>query len=117
MLRPRKDPDPIEGKRRQLEAQERLLAQQMSRLSDQLNRGSQGLDGDAPKVPEPPVWRLEEDGQNPRSLAKPSAQQKRNLARQRQRDMIIFFIMIAALIIVVIMFMALMHNHEQPTNV
>jgi hypothetical protein len=115
MPRSRKAPDSLEHRRRQLALQERLLAEKMSRLSDQLSRGAEGLAGDPAKPAEPPVWRLEEDV--PRRSTEPAAQRKRNLGRQRQRDMIVFFVMIGGLIIIVIMIMALVHAHDQPANV
>ncbi len=111
MLRPRKS-DSLEHRRRQLELQERLLAEKMARLSDQLSRGVEGL-SEPVKPPEPPVWRLEEDSPLERRAIEPTAPRKRNLGRQRQRDMIIFFIMLGALIIVGIMFYTLLHAHGQ----
>jgi hypothetical protein len=113
MLRPRKS-DSIEHRRRQLELQERLLAEKMARLSDQLSRGVEGL-SEPVKPPEPPVWRLEEDSPLERRAAEPAAPRKRNLGRQRQRDMIIFFFMMGALIILIIVVLSL-HAHSQPIN-
>jgi hypothetical protein len=113
---PRKDPDSIEHKRRQLARQERLLAEQMSRLSAQLRRGGAAFDEDPARPIEPPVWRLEEDGRHPRRVPELSPQPKRNLGRQRQRDMIIFFIMLGALLIVGFMVYLLLHLHTQGIN-
>ena len=106
-----KEPDPFEEKRRKLAEQERLLAEQMSRLSAELS-------GEAPdtKPAEPPVWRLEDDAPHTRA-ADPTPARKRNLARQRQRDMILFFVFIAVFLIVVaiVFYVAYVHN-ELPNN-
>ena len=88
------DPDPLEDMRRKLAEQERLLAEKMARLNE-------GLDPSGPppsevKPVEPPVWRLEED-----HSTEPLPVRKRNLARQRQRDMLLFFIAVGVLVIVV----------------
>ncbi len=89
--------DPIEEKRRRLAEQERLLAERMSRLREDLSQSGRP----APELkPEPPVWRMEEEGHSPHRPARPAPARKRNLARQRQRDMVLFFILIFVLILV-----------------
>ena len=58
MAWPRDEPDSLRAKRRKLEEQERLLAERMSRLTQELR------DGPSPekeKTVEPPVWRMEEE--------------------------------------------------------
>ena len=73
MLRPRKEPDPLSGKRRLLAEQERLLAE---RMANQLNRrlANNGEEETGPPKPvEPPVWRLEEDAPRVRRTSEPAA--------------------------------------------
>ena len=101
------EPDPLEAKRRQLEEQQRLLAEQMSRLSRQLN--GESLPEDEKPV-EPPVWRMEEDSTS-RRLTDPLSPRKRNLARQRQNDMILFFIFMGVLLVAICIFFWLWHIH------
>lgn len=95
---PRNDPDPLEARRRELAEKERLVTEQMSRLTEELH----GSGGPSPVEikPEPPVWRMEEDALS-RGVTDPAPARKRNLARQRQRDMILFFVLIVVLLIVV----------------
>jgi hypothetical protein len=93
----RNDPDPLEIKRRKLEEQERLLSEQVSRLTEELHNSGEPLPEEI-KPSEPPVWRLEDDAAHPRSIESTSAR-KRNLARQRQRDMILFFVFGAILLL------------------
>jgi hypothetical protein len=109
MFRPRKEPDPLRGKRQQLAERERLLAEQMSKLSEKIARGGE----DVPKPHEPPVWRLEDDAPvAPRRHAEPTGAGKRVLKRQRRNDKILFFVLIAALIVVILLFvLALGHSH------
>jgi hypothetical protein len=111
MFGPRKEPDPLRGKRQQLAERERLLAERMSQLNDKLARGGE----DAPKPHEPPVWRLEDDALMPPRHTEPTAIRKRVLARQRRNDKILFFAMIIALIVVILIVMAVVHSHAQGT--
>jgi hypothetical protein len=96
----RNDPDPVEALRRQLAEKERLISRQMSRLTEELQNS-----GEPPPVeikpPEPPLWRLEEEGSS-RRVTDPAAPRKRNLARQRQRDMVLFFVCIGVFLIVLV---------------
>ncbi len=111
----RKEPDPFEDKRRKLAEQERLLAEQMSRLNRKLGKAPDGsLLDDEPS--EPPVWRLEDDDHRFRP-ADPTPARKRALARQRQRDMIVFFIILVILFVVVgvIWYVAYVYN-VKPNN-
>jgi hypothetical protein len=107
MFRPRKEPDPLQGKRRLLAERERLLAEQMSQLNDKLARGGE----DAPKPYEPPVWRLEDDVHLDARPVEPSLANRRQLASQRRRDKIVFFVTIVALIVVVLLVLAIAHSH------
>jgi hypothetical protein len=109
MFRPRKEPDPLRGKRLQLAERERLLAEQMSQLNEKLARGGE----DAPKPLEPPVWRLEEDAPLPSRNTEPTAAGRRVLARQRRNDKILFFVLVAALIVVIFLVITLAHSHTQ----
>jgi hypothetical protein len=111
MLRPRKEPDPLQGRRKLLAEQERLLAERMSKLHEKLARGGEEEDpNDPPKPPEPPVWRLEDDVQRlPRNTA--PAVNKRVLNRQRRNDQILLCIMMVALIVVVLLVLAIAHSH------
>jgi hypothetical protein len=92
----RSEPDPLKARRRQLAEQERLLAERMSQLS-------QELQGDWAKTAgkkgglEPPVWRMEDEATRYTSPETP-ALRGRALARQRQRDMMIFFLCTALLL-------------------
>jgi hypothetical protein len=99
----RNDPDPLEIKRRKLAEQERLLAEQMSRLTQELHQSGEPIP-EIIKPAEPPVWRLEEDVPHSRA-AEPVSARKRNLARQRQRDMIFFFVFIAVFLVVLGLFL------------
>ena len=93
----RNDPDPLEIKRRKLEEQERLLAEQMSRLMEEIHNSGEPLPKEI-KPSEPPVWRQDDDAAYPRAV-EPTPARKRNLARQRQRDMILFFLFGALLLL------------------
>jgi hypothetical protein len=94
----RTDPDPLEIKRRKLAEQERLLSEQMSRLTEELRHAGEPVPEEI-KAPEPPVWRLEDDTAHPGAV-EPTPVPKRNLARQRQRDMLLFFVFGAVLLAV-----------------
>jgi len=109
MFRPRKEPDPLRGKRLQLAERERLLVEQMSQLNEKLARGGE----DAPKPIEPPVWRLEEDAPVRSHNSEPTAAGRRVLARQRRNDKILFFVLVAALIVVIFLVVTLAHSHAQ----
>ena len=112
MLRPRKEPDPLHGRRKLLAEQEKLLAERMTKLHEKLARNGEEEDPNVPrKPPEPPVWRLEEgDVQRlPRNTA-PTVN-KRVLNRQRRNDQILFVIMMAALVVVVLLVLALARSH------
>ncbi len=109
MLRPRKEPDPLSGKRKLLAEQERLLAERMAKLNQRLANNGEEETG-PPKVPEPPVWRLEEEVR-PGSRVDTTAAARRVLAAQRQRDKLIFFFTIGALLVVVFLVLALARSH------
>src|SRR5277367_6642712 len=106
----RNDPDPLDARRRQLAEQERLLAEQRQRLTEELLQAGE-LSSANVKPVEPPVWRLEEDGRHPRA-AEPAPARKRNLARQRQRDMILVFGLVILLLIVVVIVFWIAHVHS-----
>jgi len=110
----RNDPDPIEIKRRQLAEQERLLAEKMSRLTEELHQSGEPLPPD-PKSAEPPVWRMEEEAPVHRSL-EPTSLRKGALARQRQQDMILFFGFIALLLLAIGFFIWLVYTHLPSTS-
>ncbi|MCE0522700.1 MAG: hypothetical protein LV480_07295 [Methylacidiphilales bacterium] len=109
------DPDPLEARRRQLAEQERLLAEQRKRLTEELLQSGDASPGNVKPV-EPPVWRMEEDGARQRA-ADPAPARKRNLARQRRRDMVFFFILtvLLLLVLVVVIWVAYVHN-SAPVN-
>jgi len=96
---PRNDRDPLEAMRRKLAEEEQRLAAEMARLAQELNGDSAHVDV---KPVEPPIWRMEEDGMSPHRIAEPTPARKRNLARQRQRDMILFFTLLGVLIVVLV---------------
>ncbi len=105
----RSEPDPIKARRRQLAEQERLLAERMAQLNRQLHDGPAPV---AKKVPEPPVWRMEDETLQP-TLPEPGPTGRRVLARQRRRDKVIFFLCMAflfALILVVAWFWSRLHT-------
>ena len=105
----RNDPDPLEARRRLLAEQERLLAEQRKRLTEQLN-GNGDAPSDSIKRAEPPVWRMEEDVRQV-GLGASSPARHRNLARQRQRDMMLFFIFFALLFIVLVIVLWIAYAH------
>jgi hypothetical protein len=106
-------PDPLEERRRKLQEQERLLAEQVTKLTNQLNPNAEP----DPKQVEPPVWRLEEDHHTP-PLSGPTLAGKRQLARQRQRDLIIFLIAVCILLLVMVIgvWVAYVHNTAPVTG-
>ena len=105
----RNDPDPLEARRRQLAEQERLLVEQKKRLTELLQESAES--GANIKRAEPPVWRMEEDSLSQR-VTDPIPARKRNLARQRQRDMVLCIIFIVVLLIVlgIVLWVAHVHN-------
>ena len=98
---PRNDRDPLEAMRRKLAEQERRVAEEMSRLAEELHQAGEPPPVEVKPV-ELPVWRMEEDGLSPHRIAEPTPARKRNLARQRQRDMILFFTLLGVLIVVLV---------------
>ena len=111
----RNEPDPLEARRRQLAEQERLLAEQRRLLTEQLQQSS-----DAPAKHKPadhPVWRMEDDVRH-RLSAEPTPVRKRNLARQRQRDMALVFSLVILLLIVLViaLWVARVHNSAPVTG-
>ena len=112
----RNDPDPLEAKRRQLAEQERLLAEQRRLLTEQLQQSGDSSSARA-KPAEPPVWRMEDDGHH-EHFADPTPARKRNLARQRQRDMILFFVFILVFLVVmsILLWLAYVHNTAPATG-
>jgi hypothetical protein len=111
----RNDFDPLEARRRQLAEQERLLSEQRKRLTEELQQTAE-FSSAGVKPAEPPVWRMEEDGPHSR-VAEPAPPRKRNLAHQRQRDMVLFFIFIGVLLVVlvVVLWVAYVRN-TAPVN-
>lgn len=112
----RNDPDPVEALRRQLAEKERLISQQMSRLTEELHNSGETPAAET-KPSEPPVWRLEEDHAMTRRIANPAAPRKRNLGRQRQRDMMLFFICVGVFLVVlaIVLWVAYIRN-TAPNN-
>ena len=110
MLWKRNDPDPLEPRRRQLAEQERLLSEQRRQLTEQLRQSGEPSPANL-KPAEPPVWRMEEDGPHQR-VTDPTPARKRNLARQRQRDMVLFFVFIGLflIVLVIVLWIAYVHN-------
>ena len=106
----RSDPDPLEARRRQLAEQERLLSEQRKRLTELLHQSGESLPANV-KPAEPPVWRMEEDGL-PQRVAESTPARRRNLARQRQRDMVLFFVFIGLflIVLVIVLWVAYVHN-------
>ena len=114
MPRNRKEPEALAARRRQLAEQERMLAEEMSRLRGALNPGNETM-AEAAR-PEPPVWRLEEDGHIAERPVEPTAARRKALARQRQRDMIIFLVCFVVLLVVSGFFLWLFYTHYQSAN-
>lgn len=100
-------PDPLDAKRRELEQRQRLLAERQRKLTEALHGSGSAS---AAKSAEPPVWRMEDDVSRARAVE--SSARKRQLARQRRRDMILFFLFIGVLILVVavVWWVAYVHN-------
>jgi hypothetical protein len=105
MPRPRDEPESLRARRRQLAQQERLLAERMSRLNQELLEGGKGASS-PPKAVEPPVWRLEDE-----AGAEASSAPRRNLARERRRDKILFFLFVGVLLIASCFFFWLYQTH------
>lgn len=97
---PHNDSDPLIRRKRELEAQQRMLVKRMSALAEDLQRGGQPVP-DHLKQPEPPVWRMEDEGRPRLSDLTPA--RRRHLAHQRQRDMIIFFAFMVVLAVAVVL--------------
>lgn len=109
----RNDSDPLEARRRQLAEAERLLSEQRKRLTEQLQQTGET----SPVKPAaPPVWRMEEDASHERP-SDPAPTRKRNLARQRQRDMVVFFLCIGLFLIVVLIVLWIAHVHNSAAPV
>lgn len=96
----RSEPDPLEVRRRELAEKERLVSERMSQLTEQLRQAGEPVPTQV-KPADPPVWRMEDEGSSPHPTD-PAPARKRNLARQRQRDMIVFFVCISVLLLVLI---------------
>jgi hypothetical protein len=111
----RNAPDPFKDKRRILAEQERLLAERMSQLREELLHSGDPLVSDLKPV-EPPVWRMEDETQS-RRATDPTPARKRNLARQRQRDMIWFFVILTVFVavLIIVLWVAYVHN-TAPNN-
>jgi hypothetical protein len=109
----RNDSDPIENKRRQLAEQERLLAEQMSRLTEELYQSGQSNSIDS-KSTEPPIWRMEDDTHAVQRIPEPPVARKGVLARQRQRDMLLFFLFIGLFLFVLIIVIWVFYTHYAP---
>ena len=98
-----------------MEQQQRQLAAQKLRLEEELH-----LSGQPPpevkKEPELPVWRHEEDGMTRRAID-PVPSRKRNLGRQRQRDMmlLLIYILIFLLVVILVVWVAFVRN-SAPNN-
>ncbi len=101
----RDDPDPLEARRRQIAEQEKMLAEQRRKLTEEIQ--SSGV----VKRPEPLVWRNEDDPPAARKT-EPTPSRRRHLARQRQRDMIAAVGLIILFLIVVglVVWIAYVHN-------
>ena len=94
-----RDRDPLEAMRRELAEKERLISRQMSRLTEELHHS--GENPAEVKIPEPPLWRLEEEIPA-RRATDPAPARRRHLARQRQRDKLLFFLCMTVLLIVLV---------------
>lgn len=110
----RHDPDPLEARRRQLAEQERLLAEQMSRLTDELHHAGEPIPREI-KPAEPPLWRMEDDHPIHR-ITESAPPRQRNLGRQRQRDMILFFVCILALLLALGIFLWIRAHYATLNN-
>lgn len=103
----RDEPDPLRAKRRALAEQERLLAERMSQLTQELRQAPEPA---AKKLVEPPVWRMDEDGLI-RPAPEMSSIRRRDLARQRRRDKILFFLFIGLLLVASAIFVWVYQTH------
>lgn len=113
MFRKPTPPDPLEQRRRELEAQERELAGQMARLAESLGPDAPAALG---KAAEPPVWRMEEEEAPPLPPPETAPARRRHLGRQRKRDRIVFLICFAALLVaVLIVFWLFRHYSDTAT--
>jgi hypothetical protein len=111
MPRNRDRSSPLETKRRLLEEQERLLAQRRRELRQQLE--SDGSPA-AAKIDEPPVWRMEDEPDEP--FAEPTPARRRHLARQHRRDRLIAIACIALLLIVIVVVLWVAWVHNVPSS-
>lgn len=94
--------DPVEKRRRELEAQQRRLAEQMNELQSKLE---QETNPQPPKPVEsgPPVWRLEEEESYTRDHDLPEPpRNKRVLRAQRHRDFLKFLAFFVPLALILI---------------
>ncbi len=107
MPKKRDDSNPLEAKRRQLEQQEKLLAQKRAQLKAQLESGGAPETAAATKAEQPPVWRMEDE---PNDFDHVPVRY-RHLARQRRRDMIVFFACIGLLLIVIVVLVWVIYIH------
>ena len=114
MPRNRKEPEALAARRRQLAEQERLVAEEMSRLQGSLNPGEETM-AEAPR-PEPPVWRLEEDGHLAERSVEPTAARRKVLARQKRRDMVISLGWFILLLVVSGICLWLFYTHYESAN-
>lgn len=99
----RKEPDPLETRRRQLAEAERALLEQRRKLSERLNCTTSA------RPIEPPVWRMEDDVRNRTPEMTPA--RRRHLARQRQRDRVLFFVCAIVLLVVVVLAYWMANHH------
>jgi hypothetical protein len=100
----RREPDPFQAQREKLVARERQLAAERARLTAELQ---QAVDPEsAPRAPEPPVWRLEDEAP-PETPARRKA-----LAHQRRRDMLIFFVCMGLLFAVIAVWLWIYNTHN-----
>ena len=113
MPKRRDDSNPLEAKRRQLEEQERLIAQKRDELKARITSG--GAPPASARSEEPPVWRMEDEPHEHELEPAPY----RHLARQRRRDMVIFFACIALLlaVIAVLLWVVWVHTSTPTTSV
>ncbi len=99
----KKTTDPVERRRQELSAQEKLLARQLSELEDQMRARATPRDPNAtPKNPAA-VWRAEvEPAPFPMLETDPELrrQSRRTLSAQRNRDRNRFFVLAALLLVI-----------------
>jgi hypothetical protein len=106
--RDRDEPDSLRARRRQLDEQERQLAEKMSKLAQELRDPGAAEKATAP---EPPVWRMDEET-SPQRAPEMSSARRRNLARQRRRDKILFFLFIGLLLLATVIFFWVYQTHR-----